>query len=41
MITSGFLAGMLKAGQSPVFRNKSIVENKKKKKLNAGKEALR
>lgn len=26
MITSGFLAGMLKAGQSPVFRNDSILK---------------
>lgn len=30
MITSGFLAGMLKAGQSPVFRNKTLTETKKK-----------
>ena len=29
MITSGFLAGMLKAGQSPVFRNEALTAPKK------------
>lgn len=33
MITSGFLAGMLKAGQSPVFRNSSLIKNKERKSL--------
>ena len=33
MITSGFMAGMLKAGQSPVFRKKDLKPKKIKKRI--------